>query len=214
MTNNRRALIGLYAIAAVLALGNLFRSLSIVMQWIPPLMILAIGAASFFLTYRMTWRSGAAVVGVALLVFLSEVLGVNAGFPFGDFAFTNVLGPKLLDVPYLIVLLWLSILIPASSAAERFLKYNHVVVVAILVTAFDAVLEFAADSLDLWHWKEGMPNELNYISWFGISYFSISLLKKFANEREPNALVAHFLSAQLIYFALSDVGVRFIAPHL
>jgi hypothetical protein len=83
-----------------------------------------------------------------------------------------------------------------------------VVVAALVATAFDAVLEFAAGSLDLWHWQGGMPKELNSISWFAISSLGISMLKRYATEREPDPIVAHFLIVQLLYFFISGVGIR------
>jgi hypothetical protein len=73
-------------------------------------------------------------------------------------------------------------------------------------------MEFAADALDLWHWKGGLPTELNYISWFVISYVSLSLLQKYTAEREANSLVPHLLICQLLYFLLTDIGLRFVFP--
>jgi uncharacterized membrane protein len=108
---------------------------------------------------------------------------------------------------------WLAVLVPSWVAADRILRYKNVIVASVVVTAFDAVMEFAADSLDLWHWSGGLPTELNYISWFGISYLSLSILKNYATEKESSPLVPHLLFAQLVYFFLSDVGMRFLVSH-
>ena len=147
------------------------------------------------------------------MIFLVEASGVNAGFPFGDYAFTNLAGPKVLDVPVVIPFAWLAILIPAWIVSDRILRYQHLVVASLIVVAFDAVLEFAADTMDLWHWRGGSPTELTFISWFGVSFMMLSILRKYSASRESNAIVPHFLIAQLIFFFLTDVGMRFIIPH-
>ncbi len=121
------------------------------MKVLTPIILVAVACAAFFLTYQFTIRSACSALAVVLITFIVEASGVNFGFPFGDYAYTDALGPKLLDVPLAIPFLWLALLTSSWSAADRLLRYKHVVVAAIVATAFDAVLEFAADSLDLWH---------------------------------------------------------------
>jgi uncharacterized membrane protein len=164
-----------------------------------------------YLTYEITPRSIAAILSVLLLTFIAEVSGVNLGFPFGDYAYTHMLGPRLLDVPLVIPFVWLAILIPSWIAAERFLRYKHIVVASILAMAADAVLEFAADSLDLWHWKDGLPTELHYITWFIVSYVALSILQTYAKEKSAHWIVPHLLVAQLLYFFLTDAGLRLLS---
>jgi uncharacterized membrane protein len=177
-----------------------------------PIVLFAIACSAFLLTYRLTMRNIGVAFSVVALTFVAEVSGANLGFPFGDFAYTNTLGPKLLDVPLVIPFLWLGVLITSWIAADRMLRYKHVVVAAIVATAFDAVVEFGADSLDLWHWQRGMPTELNFISWFAIAYAGISLLKKYATEKEADPIVPHLLIVQLLYFFICDIGIRFFSP--
>lgn len=182
------------------------------MQFMTPFVLVAIGISAAVLTYELTVRSIAALSAVIVLTFLAEASGANLGFPFGDYAYTDMLGPKLIDVPLTIPFAWLAILIPGWIAAERFLKFKHVVVASVLATAADALLESAADSLDLWHWRDGLPTELNYLSWFVVSYVSLSILKSTAKEKPAHWIVPHLLSMQLLYFALSDAGIRFLRP--
>ncbi len=173
----------------------------------------AIGCTSWFLSFRFTVRSLGALGAILVLVFLCVASGVNAGFPFGDFAYTSLAGPKVWDVPIVIPFAWLAVFIPAWVASNRILRYQHIVVASLVVVAFDAVLEFAADTMDLWHWKGAAPTELTFISWFGVSYLTLSILKKYAVAKESNSIVPHLLFAQLAYFFLTDVGLHFIFPH-
>ena len=153
--NQRWILVALYAFFIAGAMWSSLRALQPLMMMATPVVILVIVIGAFALTFQINLKSVGAGAAVMALVFLCEASGVNLGFPFGDYAFTNLLGPKLLDVPLVIPFIWIGILVPSWIASGKFLKYKHIVVASILVTAFDAVMEFAADALDLWHWKGG-----------------------------------------------------------
>lgn len=204
-------LAGLYLLFGAGAILNTARLLQPVMQCVTPFVLVAIGIVAAFLTYEVNVRSVAALLSVLLLTFVAEVSGVNLGFPFGDYAYTHVLGPKVLDVPLVIPFAWLAILIPSWAAAERFLRYKHIVVASILATAADAVLEFAADSLDFRHWRDGLPTELNYITWFIVSYLAFTILQTYAKAKSVHWIIPHLLIAQLLYFVLSDAGLRYLS---
>jgi putative membrane protein len=51
--------------------------------------------------------------------FAVEALGVATGFPFGDYAYSGALGPRLLGVPLVIPLAWTWMAYPAWRAAAR-----------------------------------------------------------------------------------------------
>lgn len=206
-------LTGLYAFVVIAAVLNVVGKSHFTLPLVIPLVMALVGVGAVVLTYERSARTFVTAAGIVFFVFLCQALGVNFGFPFGDYAYTSQLGPKVFDVPVIIPFAWLAILVPAWVAADRVLRYRNVIVAAIIVTAFDAVLEFAADSLDLWHWRGGLPTELNYISWFGVSYVAFTILEKYAREQEPNPIVPHFLFAQLLYFALTDAGLRFLAQR-
>lgn len=203
--------VALYVFAVACAAANVAHFFQPVMHFITPFALAAIGLLAVYLTYEINLRSIAAILSVLLMTFIAEVSGVNFGFPFGDYAYTHMLGPKLLDVPLVVPVVWLAILIPSWIAAERFLRYKHIVVASIVAVAADAVLEFSADSLDLWHWKDGLPTELNYISWFIVSYMALSILQTHAMEKSAHWIVPHLLVAQLLYFFLTDAGLRLLS---
>jgi uncharacterized membrane protein len=206
--------IALYALFVFGGLWNVLRGYQPFMQILFPIILVVIACGAFLLTYKLTIRNLVAAFGTVIMIFIAEASGASFGFPFGDYAFTNALGPKLLDVPLAIPFLWLGLLITSWIAADRILRYKHVVVAAIVVTAFDAVAEFAADSLDLWHWQGGMPTELNFISWFAIACLGISLLKRYAIEKEADPIVSHLLVAQLLFFFICDIGIRYFPPQV
>ncbi|MCX6134017.1 MAG: carotenoid biosynthesis protein [Ignavibacteriales bacterium] len=209
-SRNSKIRVAFYAFVALAALANIFGTPYYSVPLLTPLAMALIGLASLVLTYQLTVKTICAAVGVVLFLFFCQALGANTGFPFGEFAYTSGLGPKVLDVPLVMPLAWLSILIPAWVAADKVLRYRNLVVASIIVAAVDAVLEFTADALDLWHWKGGFPTELNVISWFVVSYLALTILGKYATEKEPDPIVPHFLFGQLIYFALTDIGLCFL----
>ncbi len=206
-------LAALYAFFVIGALLNILAGPRFSLPVLTPFVMAIVGIGAFVLTYELDIRTIGAAAGTVFFLFCCQALGVNSGVPFGDFAYTSLLGPKVLDVPVVIPFAWLAILIPAWAAADKVLQYRNIVVASIVVTAFDSVLEFAADGLDLWHWKGGLPTELNAISWFGVSYLAFSLLEKYARAKDPNPVVPHLLFAQLLYFALTDTGLRFLVPR-
>ena len=206
----RTATIALYALCIAGGVWNTLHGSGTFIKTLTPFILLAGACAAFVLSYQLTPKSIVSALAVCVMTFLCAASGANFGFPFGDFAYTGALGPKVWGVPLVIPFLWLMVLVTSFSAAERILRFKHVVVASIVATAFDAVMEFAADSLDLWHWQGGAPAELNFISWFCISYLGISLLQKYATEKPTDSFVPHILIAQLMYFLVSDVGMRFL----
>jgi hypothetical protein len=211
-SGRKRTLWVLYGFAIGGGAWNAARGYPSFMTVVMPILFVGVAVAAFLLTYRLTVRNIIAALAVVLVIFVAEVSGINIGFPYGDYVYTTSLGPKLFDVPIVIPLFWFAVLIVSWSVSDRFLRYKHVVVAAIVVTAFDLVLEFAADSLGLWHWQAGMPTELTFISRFALAYAGLSLMRQYAAEKEPDALLPHLLIIQLLYFVISDIGIRFFSP--
>ena len=211
--SSRKIMLALYVLFIAGGLCNALNGYRPFMKVLMPIVFVVVAYAAFYLMYGLSMRNVGAALAVLLMIFMSQASGASFGFPFGDYAFTSALGPKLLDVPLVIPFLWLGVLITSWCAVDRMLRYKHVVVAAIVATAFDAVIEFAADSLDLWHWQGGMPTELNFISWFAVSYLGLSVLKRYATEKEPNPIVPHLLIVLLLYFFITDVGIRLYSTH-
>lgn len=88
-------------------LWNALRGYQPLMKSLTPIVLISIACAAFLLSYRLTMRNVGAALAVLIMTFICAVSGGNFGFPFGDYAYTNALGPKLLDVPLVIPFLWL-----------------------------------------------------------------------------------------------------------
>ncbi|MGY1603433.1 carotenoid biosynthesis protein [Geodermatophilus sp. SYSU D00815] len=106
------------------------------------------------------WRTGlgvAALVVVTSLVF--ESVGLATGFPYGSYTYGDVLGPRLLGVPFLVPLAWLMMAWPSWVLAARLAgrPAARVVVAAAVFAAWDVVLDPQMVQAGYWTWEHPSP---------------------------------------------------------
>lgn len=103
--------------------------------------------------------------------FLAEVGGVNFGYVFGPYDFSDLLGPKVLGVPLLIIMAWEPILYSAYCLADIVMfgvrggskRVMTAAVVAssalaaVATVAPDLMIEGLAVQVPLWNWEGGGP---------------------------------------------------------
>jgi putative membrane protein len=173
------------------------------------------GGASMLLGAVAMLAYGCAALGVrrTLLFFFAativsacaELTGTKTGWPFGGYAYTDFLGPKLLGrVPVAIPLSWFTMGFAAlvlagaivAPRARRHATLLTIVAAAWLLTAWDLVLDpsMAAPQLQyvhFWTWHEtgpyfGMPLR-NLAGWFGTGLLFIALGRLAWNDRRTPA---------------------------
>ena len=118
----------------------------------------------------------------------TEMIGVQTGMLFGQYAYGAILGPSWKGVPFLIGLNWFVTVFIAAGMARmvlgriiprdpsildgrtgRFLLLP--LVGAAIATVFDWIMEPAAVGLGFWTWAgDGSIPMLNYVCWFLISW--------------------------------------------
>ncbi len=156
------------------------------------------------------------IVGIVV-----EAIGVNTGFLFGDYAYGNVLGPRIKNVPVLIGVNWFLIIyccgisihtllmkainrIAADSGKSPMaLKALSVIIDgATLAVFFDWLMEPVAVKLGYWVWQgDGSIPMLNYICWFLISLLLLAVFH-FAKFNKQNKFAVNLLLIQLMFFLL------------
>jgi putative membrane protein len=157
------------------------------------------------------WRKTASFAVVACGLSLgSELIGTGSGWPFGNYAYTDFLGYKILDrVPYTIPLSWFymglaSYLLGSRLAARLAVRRRTAWSLALgawFLTVWDLVLDpaMAHDSLrvQFWVWEEagpyfGMPIK-NFAGWTmtGLLFMAISRAL-WRRDVEPTALPMRF----------------------
>jgi putative membrane protein len=104
----------------------------------------------------------ALVAGVAVLV---EALGLATGVPYGEYSYSDALGPTLLGVPFLVPLAWLLMAWPSWVLAARLTRGvraarrrpARVLVAAYVFAAWDVVLDPQLVQAGYWRWAHPQP---------------------------------------------------------
>lgn len=127
---------------------------------------------------------------IALFSYGVETLGVQTGFPFGSYRYTDILSPVLLGgVPLPVIFAWLTIIIavrnltirPPRLVGSRF--SISIAISALLATLLDLVLEPVAFHIErYWIWLApgniayyGVPL-MNFVAWFVVSLVLLGLV--------------------------------------
>ncbi|MGY1707057.1 carotenoid biosynthesis protein [Geodermatophilus sp. SYSU D00697] len=112
-------------------------------------------------------RAGAAVlllVGVTAVVF--EAVGLATGVPYGQYTYSDDLGPTLLGVPFLVPLAWLMMAWPSWLLARRLTagvrpprrRPARVAVAAAVFAGWDVVLDPQMVQAGYWTWAHPRPS--------------------------------------------------------
>lgn len=150
---------------------------------------------------------------IALIGYLSEVIGVKTGFVFGKYAYMEGLGPKIFNVPLVISLNWAIMVCCGAIIAFHFFKSAFLAcfVSASLITTIDFLIEQSAPQLNFWIFKNGMPGLHNYVGWWCLSFFASYLFRKdFPKFNLQNALL--IMGLVVLFFSAVFLFMRSILP--
>jgi len=139
---------------------------------------------TFILLYKLAELKS--VISVTTLIFVIsysiELTGLNTGFPFGYYTYTDVLKPVINGVPIAISFAWFAVSTNSLLVSKYFLKDGSVTIASIssvFILSADILLEpFAAFVNNYWVWAEGSIPIQNFFSWLILGFvFSIILSK-------------------------------------
>ena len=155
-----------------------------------PLNLLITAAILIYDFGKPTKKVIAFLLGSYAVGFLAEYLGVNFGILFGDYAYGQTLGPKILGVPLVIGANWFVVMFAAASIANltRLHVGFKIALGAALATFLDFFIEPVAMRYDFWDWQNHIVPMSNYVGWFFISALLIALfyaLKLEAKSKLP-----------------------------
>ncbi|HEX5016420.1 MAG TPA: carotenoid biosynthesis protein [Actinomycetes bacterium] len=144
------------------------------------------------------WR-GFVVVGIVVpaIGWGAERLGSTYGVPFGDYTYTDVLGPSVGGVPVVIPLAWAMMAYPAHVAASTLVWRRWLVpfVTAWALMAWDLFLDPMMVDLGAWRWTtttpelpgvEGVPL-VNFAGWFAVGFLIGIVMLVLRTDRRPFA---------------------------
>jgi putative membrane protein len=183
----------------LISLLSLFYTVGILLFWIrdtrslfifltPYSLVLTFAAVLLFQKkWMVKWIIACALVFTGALII--EIIGVRTGLLFGRYTYGNALGIKILDTPVLIGLNWL-ILVYCTAAIVNHHISNRIVRIfsgALLMVAYDILLEYVAPVMDMWSWETGYPGFRNFLMWFLIAlvFHGLVQLSDFIIENKP-----------------------------
>jgi putative membrane protein len=111
-------------------------------------------------------RTGLGVLGlVAATAVLFEAVGLATGFPYGQYSYSDTLGPTLLGVPFLVPLAWLMMAWPSRLLAERLARpvrpgrrrAVRIAVAAGVFAGWDVILDPQMVQAGYWTWAHPRP---------------------------------------------------------
>ena len=162
--------------------------------WIYMLSLPAIAFALFLGTYGWS-RSVTLFVWGSVVGLSAELAGTTTGFPFGGYAYTEFLNPKILGhVPYLIPPTWYAVSILSWELAARITSRTpyRLLVGAVFMVLWDVALDPAMGAgFPVWRWEAdgffyGMP-ALNWIGWLATSLVIVGGYEVLSRSTPPVA---------------------------
>jgi putative membrane protein len=145
-------------------------------------------------------------LSVVVLTIAIEAVGTNTGLIFGDYIYGNSLSLKVFGTPILIGFNWLMLtygtvaIVRSSPRLRRFLP----IMVAILMTGYDFVMEPVAMKTDMWDWAGGHVPFQNYVMWFVISAI-IGAAYELLNISTKSKTAARIFVLQLAFFGILNL---------
>ena len=131
----------------------------------PTYVILGTLAAIAFLVGRVGWRTAVIVaVAASALALAAEVVGTSVGLPFGDYAYSGLLGYRILGlVPFPIPLSWFYMLVGSlaivarlsGSGTRRQARWRWALGAGLLMVAWDISMDPAMVKTGHWLWGSG-----------------------------------------------------------
>ena len=167
------------------------------------------------------WRALRLLLLAVTIGWIAEQVGVSTGLIFGQYHYTDALGPKLLDVPAVIPLFWFMLIylgyiisnlmtvdVPDDVGGGDVIHQVWVAMLgALIATAYDLGLDpyMASEAVNAWVWSPPPPEHLsyfgipvqNYIGWIGVA-FVILLIARALDMRtlrrggHPPSHLSHF----------------------
>lgn len=197
--------------------------------WTASVVIILNGAATLFSEMRglSPTKAGLRFLVLLVVLFAIELFGVNTGYPFGAYAYTEALGALILGVPLAIPFAWYATIINIWRIAQGGLDrgaerspWPTAVVAGILTVALDFSLEpMATLERQYWIWAGAAVPLQNYVSWFTLSVVAVVWLSTRADKEHPlhpgrvqsGVLL---LGMQWVLFVLTDLVNGHVQPVL
>lgn len=185
------------AVLAFLAIGAFFMANVVIpaeAHWVSGINIILFAIPAFWATVNWLGRRDAIILfavlgGLALAV---ETSAIATGFPYGHFGYSDLLGYRLFGyTPWTVFLAWSPMVLASYAVVRRTVPFVvvRIALVAILLVAFDLVVDPGAVKLGFWRYEAGgafygVPLS-NFTGWIFSGAIAAIVLEIFTHLREP-----------------------------
>jgi uncharacterized membrane protein len=138
-----------------------------------------------------------------------EWVGINTGFPFGQYDYRHsIMGAQVAAVPLMLgVVWWLQVycygvvanIILNKANLPNYRWFLRALLAAALMVATDYPMEQLANRIGLWQWHTGFAPLQNYIGWFGYG-FLLQVLFIFLPFAKQNRMAAVYCVVTTAFF--------------
>lgn len=178
-----------------------------IMSLTPLQLMLSLIVVLIFIIDKNQLSNTLALISIYILGLSIEIIGVQTAFPFGEYSYGNILGPKIAGTPFLIGVNWVLVIVGATALAERLLpnkpKYLRIVTAATLALLLDLLIEPVAVQLQMWSWTEGTIPFSNYLAWWILATIFTSIYQKWGNNSRHWVVIIVFLWLFLFFGSLN-----------
>jgi uncharacterized membrane protein len=220
-------LLFLFLVARILQLfaGRVPNLLIITFQVIPPALFAVVHGARIY-RLRGILIFATLCLGVGTLF---ESVSLRTGFPFGHYRFTDLMGPKLFDLPILLALAYVGmgylswvLAVVILDCQNKPLSGRNIVLLPLaasfVMTAWDFSMDPVwADVDHAWVWRDGgsyygVPTS-NFFGWFLTVYIFYQLFALYLRNRVTiRSRTNHWRLAILFYAASAAGNLLVVAP--
>ena len=184
-------------------------------EWTAPLFLCL---ASLIVLAGVAGPRALVLLLAGILGSVAEWIGLRTGALFGEYRYTDVLAPSLLEVPLVMISAWLVLVayvdaLLGMSGAGRGLR---VVGGAALLTAIDSIIDpLAAGPLGYWTWAKGgayygIPAH-NFVGWFVVGLIAVAIVQLAPDRRaSPHVLWTGF--SIVLFFTVLAVANAMVIP--
>lgn len=176
-------------------------------------------------------RRAAIFFGLSVVIsFIAEAVGVRTGLVFGPYHYSDMLGPKLGDVPVLVPIGWFMMIYPSWVVAQALLRGLDVrrpvgVVVlaltaALAMTGWDMVMDPPMVAQGNWIWHQGGPYFgvplHNYLGWVGntfVIYLAFDAVDQATAKRDGAAYRFGGLFTALPVALYALFSLQYLSPY-
>ena len=160
-----------------------------------------------FILLLINCKGNKRVITIILLGFfigmITEILGVQYGWIFGDYQYGSQLGTKLMGVPLLIGVNWAILTVITGAIAQQFYfnKFMRVLIGTGLMLFLDLLMEPLAPVLDFWVFEGKEAPLQNYLGWAAVAIF-LQFGYYFLKVRIIGSFPYHLYLLQIIFFSV------------